>query len=141
MLDNIMLYRLPGNGASSARLYWGSLSRAAPSKRVELPAAVSIFPDDITMAPRPWAESLFPNIVHWNKVARGGHFGAFEQPDLFTEELRQAFRSLRPVVRNPSPRPPRAVRCARSKLRRLGRKPRYCTSTFPGSIATSPRGL
>ena len=95
MLDNVMLYWLPRNGASSARLYWESLRRAALSKRVELPVAVSIFPDDITMAPRRWAESLFPNIVHWNEVARGGHFGAFEQPDLFTEELRQAFRSLR----------------------------------------------
>lgn len=95
MLDNIMLHWLPRNGASSARLYWESLSRAALSKRVELLVAVSIFPDDITMVPRRWAESLFPNIVHWTKVARGGHFGAFEQPDLFTEELRQAFRSLR----------------------------------------------
>ena len=108
MLDNIMLYRLPGNGASSARLYWGSLSRAAPSKRVELPAAVSIFPDDITMAPRPWAESLFPNIVHWNKVAREGHFGAFEQPDLSPRDWdRRSARRVdtRPVVRNSSPDP------------------------------------
>ena len=95
MLDNIMLYWLPGTAASSARLYWESFAQAALTRRIELPVAVSIFPDDITAAPRRWAERLFPRIAHWNEVARGGHFGAFEQPSLFVDEVRGAFCSLR----------------------------------------------
>ena len=95
MLDNIMMHWLPRSGASSARLYWESLGQAALSKRIDLPVAISIFPDDITMAPRGWAERLFPKIVHWAEVSRGGHFGAFEEPELFVDEVRSAFRAIR----------------------------------------------
>lgn len=94
MLDNIMLYWLPNAGASSARLYWESLGNASLSKPIDLPAGITVFPYDINKSPRRWAEPHFKNIVHWNEVARGGHFGAFEQPEIFVRELRDCFRSL-----------------------------------------------
>ena len=95
MLDNIMLYWLPNAGASSARLYWESLGDASLSKPIEIPVGVTIFPHDINKSPRRWAERYFKKIVHWNEVARGGHFGAFEQPETFVRELRDCFRNLR----------------------------------------------
>ena len=95
MLDNIMLYWLPNAGASSARLYWESLGDAGMSKPIDLPVGVTIFLRDINKSPRRWAEPYFKKIVHWNEVACGGHFGAFEQPEAFVRELRDCFRSLR----------------------------------------------
>lgn len=95
MLDNIMMYWLPNAGASSARLYWESLGDAALTKPIGIPAGVSVFPRDINKSPRRWAEPFLRNIVHWNEVAQGGHFGAFEQPELFVQELRACFRSIR----------------------------------------------
>ena len=95
MLDNIMLYWLPNAGASSSRLYWESLGDAALSKPIGIPTGVSVFPRDINKSPRRWAERCLWNIVHWNEVARGGHFGAFEQPELFVREVRHCFRGLR----------------------------------------------
>ena len=98
MLDNISLYWFTDTAASSARIYWentragsASLSRG----RIELPMAASIFPHEIFTPPKAWAEALWPNLFYWNEVDKGGHFAAFEQPTLFTEELRKAFRSRR----------------------------------------------
>jgi pimeloyl-ACP methyl ester carboxylesterase len=90
ILDNLMLYWLPANGASSARLYWESFGNFAPV-RIELPVAVSAFPKEVLPTPRKWAERNFAQLVHWNDLDRGGHFAAWEQPDLFVRELRTAF--------------------------------------------------
>lgn len=92
LLDNIMLYWLPGTGASSARLYWESFGKAfsADGKdQVKLPTGCSIFPKEIIATPRSWAEQRYANIQYWNELDRGGHFAAFEQPDLFVEEMRR----------------------------------------------------
>jgi pimeloyl-ACP methyl ester carboxylesterase len=95
VLDNVALYWLTNTAVSSARLYWESkLSFFAP-KGVRLPVAVSVFPDEIYAAPLSWAEQAYPNLVYFNRVDRGGHFAAWEQPALFSQELRAAFRSLR----------------------------------------------
>lgn len=99
ILDAISLYWLTNTGASSSRLYWeGTLAGGGPFNAVSiprLPVAVSVFPAEIYPAPRSWGERAFGNIIHWNEVARGGHFAAWEQPKIFTDELRTAFRSLR----------------------------------------------
>ena len=94
MLDNIMLYWLPANAASSARLYWESIANFAAGA-TDLPVACSIFPGEITRPIRKWAERKYPNLIHWNELDRGGHFAAFEQPAVFVDELRTAFRSIR----------------------------------------------
>jgi pimeloyl-ACP methyl ester carboxylesterase len=93
VLDNIMLYWLPANGASSARLYWESFN-ATGEVSVELPTAVSAFPKEILPTPRKWAERTYKNIVHWSDMERGGHFAAWEQPELFVAELRAAFAKM-----------------------------------------------
>jgi epoxide hydrolase len=97
MLDNITLYWLTDTAASSARIYFehAGVVGSNNSGRVDLPVGCSIFPREIVPAPRTWAERLFPNLIHWNELDRGGHFAAFEQPALFTKELRDCFRSLR----------------------------------------------
>ena len=96
MLDNIMLYWLTASGASSARLYWESYATIARGNyQVQVPTAVSTFPREITKAPRQWAERTLRNIVYWNDCERGGHFAAWEEPDLFVEELRKAFALMR----------------------------------------------
>ncbi len=94
MLDNIMLYWLPGTGASSARLYWESFGefRAVP---LELPVGVSIFPKEIFRASRRWAEKYMSNLIHWNELDRGGHFAAWEQPELYVNEIRTCFAKVR----------------------------------------------
>lgn len=94
MLDNLMLFWLPATGASSARLYWESFGAFAP-QQVTLPVAVSAFPREILPTPRKWAERNFPNLVHWGTMPKGGHFAAWEQPDLFVGELRTAFANMR----------------------------------------------
>lgn len=94
MLDNIMLYWLPNNGASSARLYWESMNSFRPIK-IDLPLGFSQFPREIIPVPRSWADRVFSNIIHWNSVEKGGHFAAFEQPALFVDEVRTCFRQLR----------------------------------------------
>jgi pimeloyl-ACP methyl ester carboxylesterase len=100
-LDDVTLYWLTNSAASSARLYWEnggrSLLAAAAQRTAEiaLPVAITVFPDEIYAAPRSWAEKAFPILVYFNKVDRGGHFAAWEQPELFSAELRAAFRSLR----------------------------------------------
>jgi len=94
LLDNVMLYWLPATAASSARLYWESF-RSVAMDDVELPTGCSIFPKEIFRTSRRWAERRFKNIIHWNELTKGGHFAAFEQPELFVDELRSCFRGLR----------------------------------------------
>jgi pimeloyl-ACP methyl ester carboxylesterase len=94
MLDNIMLYWLPGTGASSARLYWESFASFA-SIKLEAPVGVSIYPKEIFRPSRRWAERQMSNIIHWNELDRGGHFAAWEQPELYVGEVRACFRKVR----------------------------------------------
>ena len=99
ILDNITLYWLTNTAVSSGRLYWETfqLPKAGffDPRNVTIPVAVSAFPDEIYAAPKNWAERAYPKLIYYNKVTKGGHFAAWEQPMLFTEELRNAFRSLR----------------------------------------------
>jgi pimeloyl-ACP methyl ester carboxylesterase len=94
MLDNVMLYWLPGTGASSARFYWESFGTPFLGP-VTVPVGCSIFPKEIFRPSRRWAEKQFPDLRYWNEPDRGGHFAAFEQPAAFVEEVRAAFRSFR----------------------------------------------
>ncbi len=95
MLDEITLYWLTDTAASSARLYFENADVRFNAGVVELPVGYSVFPREIYRPPRRWAEKVYPNLIHWNELDRGGHFAAFEQPVLFTKELRDCFRSLR----------------------------------------------
>jgi pimeloyl-ACP methyl ester carboxylesterase len=94
LLDNVMLYWLPGAGASSARMYWESFNQPLTDP-VALPTGCSIFPREIIRPSRRWAAKRYRNLIHWNELPRGGHFAAFEQPELFVSELRDCFRKLR----------------------------------------------
>ncbi len=99
LLDNIMLYWLTNSGASSGRLYWESFGRAfgpGQDNTVKLPTGCSIFPQEIVPTPRSWAEERYRNIVYWNQLDQGGHFAAFEQPDLFVREMRRCFAVIDP---------------------------------------------
>ncbi|HMO67914.1 MAG TPA: epoxide hydrolase [Novosphingobium sp.] len=91
ILDNIMLYWLTASGASAARLYWESFGKIGLTGEVHLPAAISNFPREITKAPRAWTERIFRNLIYWSELDRGGHFAAWEEPDLFVSEVRKAF--------------------------------------------------
>ena len=95
VLDNITLTWLTGTAISSARLYWENKLAFFAPKNVLIPVAVSVFPDEIYAAPRSWTVRAYPRLIYYNKLDRGGHFAAWEQPGLFTGELRAAFRSLR----------------------------------------------
>jgi pimeloyl-ACP methyl ester carboxylesterase len=95
ILDNITLYWLTKTAVSSARLYWESKLPFFAPKGVPVPTAVSVFPDEIYAAPKSWTEKAYPNLIYYNRLPKGGHFAAWEQPDLFVTELRAAFRSLR----------------------------------------------
>ncbi|WP_018902651.1 epoxide hydrolase [Rhizobium sp. 2MFCol3.1] len=97
MLDDIALYWFTGTAASSARIYWENTRNGGgfDAGRIELPMAATIFPKEIYRAPKAWAEAHWPNLFYWNEVDKGGHFAAFEQPALFSEEMRKAFRSIR----------------------------------------------
>jgi pimeloyl-ACP methyl ester carboxylesterase len=96
LLDNITLYWLTNTGISAARLYWENKADFFDAKDISIPFAISVFPDELYQAPRSWAERAYPkNLIYYNKVDRGGHFAAWEQPDLFAAEMRNAFRSLR----------------------------------------------
>jgi pimeloyl-ACP methyl ester carboxylesterase len=102
ILDNITLYWLTRTGASAARMYWESNRATAAAAAagvspptVSLPVAFTVFPGEIYRAPRGWAERVYPNLIYFNEVERGGHFAACEEPELFAEEMRAAFRSLR----------------------------------------------
>ena len=96
VLDNVTHYWLTNSGISSARLYWESKLGFFDVKGVELPVGVSVFPDELYPAPRSWAEKAYPNLIHFNdQIAEGGHFAAWEQPQVLSEEIRATFKSLR----------------------------------------------
>jgi hypothetical protein len=95
VLDNVTHYWLTNSGVSSARLYWESHLAFFDVKGVELPVGVTVFPDELYPAPRSWAEKAYPRLIHFNEVEEGGHFAAWEQPEIFCEEMRATFRSLR----------------------------------------------
>ena len=96
VLDNITLTWLTNTAISGARLYWENKGASFFAvKNVVVPTAVSVFPDELYPAPRSWAEKAYPKLVHYNKLDKGGHFAAFEQPQLLSEEIRVGFRSLR----------------------------------------------
>jgi pimeloyl-ACP methyl ester carboxylesterase len=96
ILDNITLYWLTNTGVSAARLYWENKAPFFNAKKISIPMAISVFPDELYQAPSSWAEQAYPdNLIHFNRLDRGGHFAAWEQPQLFSEEVRDSFRSLR----------------------------------------------
>jgi pimeloyl-ACP methyl ester carboxylesterase len=96
ILDNVTLYWLTNTGVSAARLYWENKAGFFEAKPISIPYAISVFPDELYQAPRSWAERAYPNnLIHFNELDRGGHFAAWEQPQLFSEEMRAAFRPLR----------------------------------------------
>jgi pimeloyl-ACP methyl ester carboxylesterase len=95
VLDNITLFWLTNTAISAARIYWENKLPFLDTKGVTIPVAVSVFPDELYEAPRGWAERAFPNLIHYNRVEKGGHFAAWEQPEIFSEEMRTSFRSLR----------------------------------------------
>jgi pimeloyl-ACP methyl ester carboxylesterase len=100
IMDNITLYWLSGTGASAARSYWESAQAQARTAgqappEVRVPVAFTTFPGEIFQAPRSWVETFYPNVMYFNEAAKGGHFAAWEEPELFASELREAFRSLR----------------------------------------------
>jgi pimeloyl-ACP methyl ester carboxylesterase len=96
ILDNITLYWLTNTGVSASRLYWEYKGGFFNAKGVSIPVAVSVFPGEQYEAPRSWSERAYPNLIYYNQVAKGGHFAAWEQPLLFSEEVRAGFRPLRP---------------------------------------------
>jgi pimeloyl-ACP methyl ester carboxylesterase len=103
ILDNITLYWLTNTGVSASRLYWEYRGGFFDAKGVSIPVAVSVFPGEQYQAPRSWTERAYPRLIHYNRLDRGGHFAAWEQPQLFCDEVRAGFRSLR-TTRIPEPR-------------------------------------
>ena len=95
ILDNVTITWLTNTALSGARLYWENKLGYFNAKGVSIPVAVSVFPDELYPAPRSWAERAYPKLIHYNKLEKGGHFAAWEQPKLFSEEVRAGFRSLR----------------------------------------------
>jgi pimeloyl-ACP methyl ester carboxylesterase len=95
VLDNATLFWLTNTAVSSARLYWEYKLGFFTAKGVKIPVAVSASPDDLFQAPRSWAEKAYPNLIHFNTLPKGGHFAAWEQPQLFCDEVRAGFRSVR----------------------------------------------
>src|SRR6202030_1437451 len=95
ILDNATLYWLTNTTISSARLYWESKLAFFAPKNIAIPVAVTAFPNELYQAPRSWTEQAYPKLIHYNKVDKGGHFAAWEQPKLFSEEVRAGLRSLR----------------------------------------------
>jgi pimeloyl-ACP methyl ester carboxylesterase len=95
VLDNITLYWLTNTGVSASRLYWEYKGGFFNAKGVSTPVAVSVFPGEQYQAPRSWTERAYPNLIHYNEVDKGGHFAAWEQPELYASELREGFRTLR----------------------------------------------
>src|SRR5262249_45475675 len=99
ILDNITIAWLTNTALSGARLYWEYFGKGYfNAKGVSIPVAVSVFPDELYPAPRSWAEKAYPKLIHYNRLPKGGHFAAFEQPQLLSEEIRVGFRSLRGAV-------------------------------------------
>ena len=98
ILDNITLSWFTNTGVSSARLYTELKGGFFHDLSISVPAAVSVFPEEIYQAPRSWTERAYPKLIHYNRLNKGGHFAAWEQPQLFSEEVRAGFRSLRSAV-------------------------------------------
>ena len=99
ILDNITLYWFTNTAISSARLYWENKLAFFAPKNVTIPVAVSVYPDEIYAAPRSWVEKAYPKLIHYNRLPKGCHFAAWEQPQFFSEEIRVSFRSLRKVAK------------------------------------------
>jgi len=98
ILDNITITWLTNTGISGARLYWEYFGKGYfNAKGVSIPVAVSVFPDELYPAPQSWAKKAYPKLIHYKKLSKGGHFAAWEQPQLLSEEIREGFRSLRPA--------------------------------------------
>jgi pimeloyl-ACP methyl ester carboxylesterase len=95
VLDNVTLFWLTNTGVSAARLYWENKHAFFAPKGVKIPVAVSAFPDELYDAPKSWAEQAYPKLIHYNRLPKGGHFAAWEQPKFLSEEIRAGFRSLR----------------------------------------------
>jgi pimeloyl-ACP methyl ester carboxylesterase len=101
VLDDITLYWLTNSATSSARLYWESggqsvvLAAVQKTAEISLPVAITVFPEEVYRPPETWARSAYRNLIYFHEVDKGGHFAAWEQPELFSAELRAAFRSLR----------------------------------------------
>jgi pimeloyl-ACP methyl ester carboxylesterase len=95
IIDNISLYWFTNTGISSARLYWENKLNFFAPKHIAIPVAVSVFPDEIYAAPKSWTEKAYPKLIHYNRLPKGGHFAAWEQPQAFSDEVRASFRSLR----------------------------------------------
>jgi pimeloyl-ACP methyl ester carboxylesterase len=101
VLDDFSLYWLTNSAISSARIYWENMGRAVISSAAQkttditVPVAITVFPDDVYRAPETWARRAFPKLIYFHEVEKGGHFAAWEQPQLFAEEIRSAFSSLR----------------------------------------------
>ena len=95
ILGNVTIPWLTNTAISGARLYWENKLPFFSVKGVSIPVAVSAFPDEIDLCPRSWAERAYPKLIHYNKLDKGGHFAAWEQPQLLSQELRAGFRSLR----------------------------------------------
>ena len=95
ILDNITLYWLTNTGVSAARLYWEYKGGFFNVKGVKIPVAVTVFPGEQYEAPRTWTEKAYPNLIYYNRAEKGGHFAAWEQPQIFVNELRSAFKPLR----------------------------------------------
>jgi pimeloyl-ACP methyl ester carboxylesterase len=95
VLDNITLYWMTNTGVSSGRLYWDNTYGFFDAKNVTVPAGVTVFPGELFEAPQSWAQQAYPNLIHYNRVDAGGHFAAWEQPQILTEEVRDTFATLR----------------------------------------------
>ncbi|HEU5165044.1 MAG TPA: alpha/beta hydrolase, partial [Chitinophagaceae bacterium] len=95
VLDNVTLYWLTGTALSAARIYWEYKGGYFNVRNVKIPVAVSAFPDELYQCPKSWAEKAYSKLLYYNKIEKGGHFAAWEQPEIFTREMRAAFKSLR----------------------------------------------
>jgi pimeloyl-ACP methyl ester carboxylesterase len=99
VLDNVTLYWLTNTAISSARLYWDNAHHPTSGffdiRGITIPVAVTAYPDEIYTAPQSWAEKAYPNLIHYNKAPKGGHFAVWEQPEFFVSEMRESFRPLR----------------------------------------------
>jgi hypothetical protein len=95
VLDNITLYWLTNTAVSSSRIYWENKFTFFAPKHVAIPVAVSAFPDEVVQTPRSWAERAYPKLIYYKKHDKGGHFAAWEQPQLLSEDVRAGFRPLR----------------------------------------------
>ena len=95
VLDNITLYWLTNTGVSAARSYWLNKTSPFNAANISMPTAAIVFPGEIYLAPRSWTKLAFPNLIYYSRASAGGHFAAWEQPQVFSEEVRAGFRSLR----------------------------------------------